>query len=202
METEIKYRVQGSLEEFANRLRAVYPEVQYTGHEYLPAIYYDTRESDLLQAKSALRIRKERGVLIGCFKTVTAKDHVFIEEELELTPEDVHLTWYERLANYSRILECTGNAPIQQILQIETDRTTFLLKQVLSDEVFMVEIALDQVNYLAGKAYEERVEVELKVGNLDDFGCFLHKFEQTIGGLAEIRQSKYDRANEILKDSV
>lgn len=198
METEVKYLLSGMLADFEEKLLAVYPDVQDLGTLQLPAIYYDSANGDLGQAHTALRVRSEGKQLIGCFKATTGELRVFVEEKIVLQRAEVETDWFTRLENYPRILEITSGAAIEPVLKIHTDRHIYLLKTGSLE----VEIVLDRVNYLEGRAFDERVEVEMLAGTLEEFADFLHKFEQAIGGLRETQQSKYQKAKDLLNGCV
>lgn len=195
METEVKYLVKGSLEELEQKLQRQYENIKFSGELDLPAIYFDTTDGRLEQAKSILRVRIEQGKLIGCYKANTQNERVFIEEELELTQNEAfNENWFLKLEHCPEIRKVIGDMEIKQILKVDTKRKVFHL----CIEEIVLEIALDKVVYLEGMEEEERLEVELKEGSFKKFEKFLHSFEEGMIGLVETNISKYQRAREIL----
>lgn len=191
MEMEVKYLVLESLEEIEKRVRVVYPEIEYVGELHLPAIYYDTQELKFEKEKMALRIRKENEKWIGCLKGATSQERIFIEEEVELSDEEKRKKdWFSQLENFPLIQEVVGQAEIKPLVKIDTRRKVYLLEK----NGVKVEVALDWVDYLDGVAQEERLEVELKEGEFEQFSQMVQEFEEQILGLQETDCPKYKTA--------
>lgn len=191
MEMEVKYLVLETLEDVEKRVRMIYPEIEYIGVLDLPAIYYDTSELRFEKEKMALRIRKENEKWIGCFKGATSQERIFIEEEIELSDEErKQKDWFLRLENYPLIRTVVGDSEIIPLVKIGTRRKVYLLKK----NGVTVEVVLDWVDYLDGMAEEERLEVELKDGNFEQFSQLVQEFEKQIAGLKETDCPKYKTA--------
>ncbi|AZR71936.1 hypothetical protein BBF96_00050 [Anoxybacter fermentans] len=198
METEVKYIVDRNMEELEKDLKTAYKNLIYIGELNLPAIYYDTDDGNLAKQKNALRARKEGGKWIGCYKAVTSQERRFVEEEVELTEEELNQNdWFVKLKHYPQIKKLVGDSEVKAILKIDTRRKVYLLKL----DNLQLEIVLDWVNYLDGVAEERRLEVELKKGNIESFNEFLNQFVKKIRGLKETNISKYQRARELLNSS-
>ncbi len=196
METEVKYLVKGSLKELETKLKLAYKKLMYVGDLDLPAIYYDTETGSFEQNKAALRVRKEEGHLIGCYKAVTSQERVFVEEEIELVEENLKKEWFMRFQAYPDIAKIANNKEIRPKVKIDTKRRVYLLK----NNGLVLEVVLDLVDYLDGIFEEKRMEVELKEGDLHIFEQFLKELETKIDGLQETVKSKYQTANELLKE--
>ena len=198
METEIKYLVNREMAEIEKEVKDIYENLRYIQELYLPAIYYDTRSGNIANNKAALRVRKESGQWIGCYKATTGEERRFIEEEVELSEQDLDSEdWISSLQHYSDLIKIASEEEIEPKLKIDTRRKVY----ELTYKNMLLEIVFDWVDYLEGLKQEERVEVELKKGDYKDFNIFVQNFEEEIKGLKETQISKYQRARELLNTS-
>ncbi len=200
MEVEAKYTVadEETLERLALTPALAGYEVEAGEARHDHDIFLDTGDRRVLSAGYYLRRREtDDGVKITLKQLVTDEGGVLRREELEaMVAADVPLAEWPHGQLKKRVLELTGDAPLDPFLTLEQERVA---RRVFEGDREVAELSLDDVRVTVGDRENRwfEVEVELREEGRDDD---LERLTAALAGepgLAPESRAKFARALEL-----
>lgn len=151
---------------------------------YLQATYFDTPHQTLRQAKVALRIREENGVLIQAVKTAGQSSeglHQRREWEFKVAHNFPDLTQLP-----DEVQHLFVDQTLEAVFSTDFKRTLWLIH---GEENSLIEVCLDEGNIYCGHLSEPicEVELELKRGNVANIHEIASKLQASVALFPENR---------------